>query len=394
MIPEKRLGRSRLLMLAAITACSVANGYYIHSIVAQVGQDLGVDAATAGIAPAANQIALAIGVLLLLPLGDILDNRKLCLVFSGLQCLFLVAMAAAPDFAIFSLASGMVGLVTIVPYLLPAYAAKRVGGEQLGQATAYLAVGVIIGIFFARISAGLVVAYWNWRVIYHAAAVAMLASCALIWLVMDADAPVSPRPRYRALLASTVRLFLSSRPSLLAGVRQVLNFGILISMWIALALHVTGAALRYGADTVSYLTIITLVSALVTPGIARWAGRFGRDKALTALVAAQIAAILALLPVEDSLIWLAPPMFLLSATAGPVDVINRMVVLSSEPTERTRLMTGYIFVMFLGGGAASWTTTRLYADAGWIGVLLLNAVLAGIALLLALVPRAKPTSGA
>ena len=160
------LSRAQEYGLAATTAVVTANAYYIHPIIGEVARDLGVSDGAIGVVPALNQIALAIGIFLLLPLGDRYSNRSLCILFVSLQTLAMLVMALAAQFALFTLASTLLGFVTIAPYQLPAFASKRVAPERLGQVTALLTAGVIFGILVARVGAGIVTEVYGWRTVY------------------------------------------------------------------------------------------------------------------------------------------------------------------------------------------------------------------------------------
>lgn len=164
-----------LFLLAVAAAVVTANAYYIHPIIALVADDLGVSHSRIGLVPALNQIALAIGIFVLLPLGDRFSNRLLATIFSAGQFIGLLMMALAPGFWLFTAGSTFLGFATITPYLLPAYASKRVAPQRLGRATATLTTGVIAGILVARVGAGWIGEHADWRVVYGIAAALMLA---------------------------------------------------------------------------------------------------------------------------------------------------------------------------------------------------------------------------
>lgn len=176
--------KREIFLLACASAIVTANAYYIHPIIAAVARDFGVSDAGIGIVPAVNQIALALGVLLLLPLGDRVDNRKLVTVCLSVQVLTLVVMAVTTNFAVFITASTALGFFTITPYLLPAYASRRVTPQQLGYATALLTTGVIAGVQVSRLSAGVIGEYTDWRWVYWIAAALMAAATIIVPRIM------------------------------------------------------------------------------------------------------------------------------------------------------------------------------------------------------------------
>lgn len=126
------LSRRQEQLLAAVAAVVVANAYYIHPIIGEVADHFGVSHARIGLVPALNQLALALGIFLLLPLGDRFSNRRLAILFVSGQTLAMLLMTLAGSFLPFVAGSTLLGFFTITPYLLPAYASKRVAPERLG----------------------------------------------------------------------------------------------------------------------------------------------------------------------------------------------------------------------------------------------------------------------
>ena len=379
------LSRQQEFGLAATTAVVTANAYYIHPIVSEVARDFGVDAGAIGIVPALNQIALALGIFLLLPLGDRYSNRTLCIVFVSLQTAAMLGMALATQFVLFTLASTFLGFVTIAPYLLPAFASKRVAPERLGQVTALLTAGVIFGILVARVGAGIVAEYYNWRAVFWIAAGLMVAVTLLLPVSMRSETHVEKRPKgsYAELLLSVVKLAQQHREVLLSAAIQALNFAMFTATWLALALHLTSPELGYGVDVVGYLAGIAAVSILSTPRIGRWADRVGARKARVVLAALQLVGTSLLYPFGVSAVAILVPLIIVNLVGPGVDVTGRMTFLSLAPEIRTRLTTIYIVVMFVGGGLGSILGTASYDWGGWaatcamiVGASLLNTTLA------------------
>ncbi|MFN4114506.1 MAG: MFS transporter [Sphingomonadaceae bacterium] len=371
--------------LALVTGVTVANAYYIHPIVAEVAREYSVNTAAIGLVPALNQLALALGIFLLLPLGDRYGNRTLCLIFGAGQAVALITMALAEQFWLFVSASTVLGFFTIAPYILPAYASKRVAPERLGQVTATLTAGIIFGILVARVGAGAVAEYLDWRLVYAAAGMLVVATTvALPWLMegkRPSGEPVRHLP-YPQLLGSLFPLLAQNREVLLSGLIQALNFGIFLSVWLGLALHLTSAEMGYGTDVVGYLAGLAAVSIYVTPRLGRWADAVGARRARFRFAAVQLAGVALLWPLGHSLLLLLAPVVMLNAVGPSIDVTSRMTFLGLDPAIRTRLMTGFIVMMFIGGGLASWAGTAAYAWAGWSGTAALAAALSASVVLL------------
>jgi MFS family permease len=378
---RRLLTRRDLFLLALASAVVTANAYYIHPIIALVAKDFGVSPSEIGLVPALNQIALAIGIFVLLPLGDRFSNRQLATVFAAGQFLGLMLMAFAGSFWLFVAGSTFLGFSTITPYLLPAYASKRVEPQRLGRVTATLTTGVIAGILLARVGAGWVGEHMGWRTVYFIAAGVMLAITLLLPRIMegrDKSAAEGPAENYFSLVLSVIPIVRRHPEVILSGLIQGLGFGIFLSVWLTLGLHLTSPEMGYGTDTVGYLAALALLNLMTTAPLGAWADRIGARKARFIISLVQFSGVCLLGVFGHSLWLLIIPLTLMNVVGPLIDVTGRMTFLSQPPGVRTRLMTAYIVLMFIGGGLASWGATFVYEQAGWDGTTLLALTLSAL----------------
>lgn len=355
-----------------------ANAYYIHPIIARVAEDFEVSAAMIGAVPSLNQLALAVGIFFLLPLGDRVSNRRLVSIFVTAQFLSITVMAFAGDYWLFVTGSTLLGFFTIAPYLLPAYVSKRVEANRLGRVTAVLTTGIIAGILVARVGAGILGEYLGWRTVYYLAAALMLAVSFMLPLIMDeregAKMP-GRREGYFRLIFSLPGVIAKFPEILLSGAIQGLSFGIFLSVWLGLGLHLTSEEMGYGVDIVGYLAGFTLLNLIVTPRLGTWADRTGARKARLVVSIVQLTGASMLWVFGHSLWLLMIPIVIMNLAGPMIDITGRMTFLNQESSVRTRLMTVYIMMMFIGGGMASWAGTAAYDLAGWHGNALLALVM-------------------
>jgi MFS family permease len=379
------LTRTQERALALTIAVVTANAYYIHPIIGDVANAFGVGEAQIGLVPALNQLALALGILLLLPLGDFTSNRKLCLIFVAAQTACLGGMVIAPGFVTFTAASTLLGFVTIAPYLIPAFASKRVAPERLGQVTAQLTAAVIFGILVARVGAGFIAAHTDWHTVYVCAFVLMLAVTAFLPFAMKSEgtSPKQPQSGYGALIASVFTLAAKHPDMRLSAVMQGLNFAIFTASWLALALHLTGPEMGYGTDDVGYLAAIAAVSVVTTPRIGRWADRVGARRARIAAACVQFTGIALFYPLGFSIWSVLVPLFITNLVGPSIDVTGRMTLFTLAPEIRTRLTTSYVVTMFVGGAIGSALGTAVFEWGGWGATCALLLVMSSGVVLLA-----------
>ncbi|QZD95389.1 MFS transporter [Qipengyuania gelatinilytica] len=368
MIEHGRLSRTQEYLLAVAAAVVTANAYYIHPIIGDVAEHFGVSDTRIGLVPALNQLALAVGILLLLPLGDRYSNKRLTIIFATGQTASLALMTVAPGFAGFTAGSTLLGFFTIAPYLLPAYASKRVAPERLGQVTALLTAGVILGILVARVGAGWIAEHYGWRTVYWIATSLMIAVTLALPRLMEGGERESARVPYWPLVFSVFGIARKHPEVLLSGAIQALNFAQFIALWLALALYLTAPPMNYGTDVVGYLAALAAVSILSTPRLGRWADKVGPRRARFILALVQLAGISLFYPLGGSLWGLVVPLVLVNLVGPGVDVTGRMTFLLLAPDLRTRLTTAYVVIMFIGGGIGSFLGTAVYDMAGWAGV--------------------------
>ncbi|MFK7975464.1 MAG: MFS transporter [Halioglobus sp.] len=379
------VSRTELALLTLASAVVTANAYYIHPIIARVAEDFGVSAAAAGMVPALNQLALALGIFLLLPLGDRFSNRKLIVIFVIGQCVGITGMAFAPSFNLFIASSTLLGFFTIAPYLLPAYVSRRASPQQLGQVTATLTTGIVMGILLARAGAGVIGEHLGWRTVYYLAA-AMMVSMVFILPAVMVENEQTPSDEetfsYIRLLGSLRGIINNNTEILFSGVIQGSSFGIFLATWLGLGLHLTSPAMGYGVDVVGYLALIAIANLFVTPRVGKLADTVGARRARFWLALIQSAAALLLLLFGHSLWLLILPLMLMNLVGPSIDVTSRMLFLSKAPELRTRLTTVYIILMFVGGGLGSWLGTAAYEWGGWNATAILVIGFSGVIVLL------------
>ena len=152
----------------------------------------------------------------------------------------------------------------------------------------------------------------------------------------------------------------------LGGLIQALSFGLFLALWLAIGLHLPRNG--YGVDTVGYLAIIAIINVLGSPFAGRFADRIGAERARIYFSLAQLVGV-CLLPFAGDNLWILVVAVIFNTIGGAsVDICSRTILFSRAPEIRTRLMTIYIVIMFIGGGISSWLGAATYEYGGWSGI--------------------------
>jgi MFS family permease len=171
----------------------------------------------------------------------------------------------------------------------------------------------------------------------------------------------------------------------MSGIMQGLAFGVFISVWLVLGLHLTSPEMGYGVDVVGYMAGLSVINLGIVPRLGAWADKVGPRYA--SLVCSFITFVCALLlGVTGNNLWLLMvPVLGIGLFMVVVDISGRMLLLVESPLIRTRLMTVYIALMFMGAGLSSWVATAAYDWMGWDGAVLFIWLLSSLLLLLAFI---------
>ncbi|AVR68803.1 MFS transporter [Pseudomonas paraeruginosa] len=374
---------SALVLLFAI-ACglSVANVYYAQPLLDALGAEFAIDQAGVGLLFGATQAGCALALLLVVPLGDLLERRRLMFVQLLLLVLPLLLVGFAGD--ALGLALGLLGLGllgTAMTQGLLAYAAALAAPGERGRVVGAAQSGVVIGLLLARTLAGLLADLGGWRSVYLVSATAMAALGLLLWRVLPAAPANALGLSYRQLLGSMFVLLASQRTLQVRGLLGLLMFAAFGVFWSSLALLLSAPphALSHSA-----IGAFGLVGALGALGAARAGSLADRGHAQPLSGAALLLLLLSWLPLglgADSLLALVLGVLLLDLAGQAIHVLNQSLVFAIDPRAHSRLVGCYMLFYAAGSGLGASAGTAMYAWAGWHGVSLLGAAISLVALL-------------
>lgn len=374
--------RSLVLLFAAASGLSVANVYYAQPLLDALAADFGISHAAVGGVVSATQLGSALALLLLVPLGDRLDRRRLM----GAQLLALIAalllVANAPSARVLLLGMLGVGLLgTAMTQGLIAYAASAAAPHEQGRVVGGAQGGVFIGLLLARVFAGGVNDLAGWRGVYVGAAALMLMVALPLWRRLPALPAPAMRSSYFRLIASMLTLLRQERVLQIRGMLALLMFAAFNIFWSALVLPLSAPPFALSHTAIGAFGLVGVVGALAAARAGQWADR-GRGQRTSA--AALLALLLAWWPLALmgwSLWALVLGIVLLDLGGQALHVTNQSLILRTRPDAHGRLVGLYMLFYAVGSGLGAIASTVTYAHAGWQGVCALGAGVSLLALI-------------
>jgi predicted MFS family arabinose efflux permease len=375
------LPRGLVLLFALACGLSVANIYFAHPLLDAMAHDFSIEPAAIGMVVTMTQIGYALGLVLIVPLGDLLDRRRLIISQAALSALALVAVGLAPTPFILMAGMIVVGLLAVVVQVLVAFAASLAEPAERGRIVGTVTSGVVIGILLARFVSGVLADLGGWRSVYLSSAALVVVMAGLLLRMLPHDRRPAAKSPYLKLIGSLATLF-QEEPIL--RTRAVLAFLIFASfnvLWAPLALPLAGPPFCLSHSAIGLFGLAGLTGALAAGRAGRLADR-GLGQWTTGIsLALMLVAWLPIALLHSSLRALAIGVILFDLAIQAVHVTNQTLIFSVRPEARSRLVAGYMVFYSIGSGTGAIASTSVYAAGGWIGVCGLGSAITLLALL-------------
>lgn len=381
-IAGRGLSRPMALLFALTRGLSVANIYFAQPLLDAMAQDFGIAPAAIGMVMTITQVGYAFGLILIVPLGDLWDRRRLIVGQTTLSAIALLIVATASHAAVLLAGMALVGMLAVVIQVLVALAATLASPPERGRAIGTVTSGVVAGVLLARFASGTLADIGGWRLVYLVSAGLMLAMAALLLRVLPHGRRTAlTGVAYLALLRSTAALFVEERILRERALFAFLIFANLNLFWNAIVLPLSAPPIALSHTSIGALGIAGVAGALAARNAGRLAdlGWGQRNTGLSLLL--MLAAWAPIACLQTSLWLLIAGVIMLDFAIQAVHVTSQSLMVAARPDAASRLVGGYMVFYSIGSATGAIASTIVYAAAGWSGVCILGAGTSAAALL-------------
>ncbi|MDD7937014.1 MFS transporter [Actinomycetospora lutea] len=380
------IGRARTLLLAVLCGAAVANIYYAQPLLHTIGEAFGVGDGTAGLLVTASQVGYAAALALLVPLGDLLERRRLVTVLLAACAVVLALAAAAPAFGLLAAAIALVGVTSAVAQIAVPLAASLAGDHERGQVVGTVMSGLLIGILGARTVAGFVAEAGGWRWVFGAAAGVMVLLAAVVRLGLPV-VPPTESATYPRLLRTVLEL-VRDQPELRRRMALgAVGMGCFTILWTSIDFLLSAPPYGYGPAVVGLFGLAGLAGAAMAVLAGKLADR-GHQRLVVTLGLIVLAASWGLLGLGGvSLVALIAGVVVLDLCQQALQISHQSVIYALAPEARSRVTTAFMVSAFAGGTLASAATALIYPVGGWLGVCVLGGAIALLGVAVWFLPR-------
>jgi len=374
------LSNKLVFSLATGAGLSVASIYYNQPILGNIGQDFQSSVSATGYIPTLTQIGYALGILLLIPLGDRFNRRHVILTKGLLLSLALLLCSFTPNLNGMLIASLVIGVMATIAQDIVPTSAILSPDAQRGKAVGSVMTGLLLGILLSRVISGMVTEIVGWRVMYQIAAFSIVTITIVLWRVLPNITPHTDI-RYLALMRSMFSLWKHHGVLRRAAVSQGLLSLAFSAFWSTLAVMLHQ---HYGLGSASAgaFGLAGAAGALAAPLTGRLADKQGPERVTqfsSALVAVSFALMFLLpyLSVNSQIVLVILSAIGFDFGVQAALISHQTLVYGIDPTARGRLNALLFTCVFIGMSAGSALGSQALMAFGWSGVVTL-ATIAGI----------------
>lgn len=373
------LPSSLLWTLAIIAGVSVANLYYNQPLLNRISRDLQISEFTANLIAMITQIGYAIGLLFIIPLGDLYKRKTIILINFAILVISLLTIALAPGIHLILLASLLTGVCSVMPQIFIPIAAQFSTPATKGRNVGIVLSGLLTGILASRVISGITGEYLGWRFIFFVAA-ALMVICGCVIVRVLPDIPSNFKGRYRDLMKSLFSLVVEYPQLRVSSFRASIAFGSFLALWSTLAFKMGQAPFFAGNNIIGLLGLCGIAGALTASFIGKYIHAVGVKRLNYIGCGLIFTAWLSAYWGQDSYAGIIASILLIDIGMQCIQLSNQTTIFALNPKASNRINTIFMTTYFIGGSLGTFLAGTFWHWFGWTGVVGTGIVLTACSL--------------
>lgn len=363
-----------ILMAVAAGICTGGN-YFSQPLIHSIGQSLHLAETTIAWVPTLAQISYACGLVFLMPLGDILEKRKLLFIFMLLASSGLMISGFSHNIYLLLLGTVITGLFSTAAQLLLPLAASLVPIQQSGRVVGFLLSGLMMGVLLARSLSGLMSTLFAWNIIYLVSGFLLLIIAMILYRNIG-DFPATQSDNYVKTIRSLPQIFIHNRRLRVRSYIGGLTFACISLIFTTMSLLLAPAPYLFSDFTIGLFGFVGILGTFV----ANFSGKF-IDQGHIHKISIYCGVGLILSWILFSLlayhfIFYMIALLMLYASLSAVHVTNQSIVFKLNQALRSRFNAIYMTGYFAGGALGTTAGSYAWQHFGWTGVCTLGLTFA------------------
>lgn len=361
------LPASLLWTLAIIAGISVANLYYNQPLLNRISRDLQTSEFTANLIAMITQIGYAIGLLFIIPLGDLFKRKTIILINFTVLVVSLLTISLTPYIHLILFASLLTGICSVMPQIFIPIAAQFSTPETKGKNVGMIVSGLLTGILASRVVSGIIGEYLGWRFIFFVAA-GMMVICVIIIMRVLPDMPCNFKGRYSDLMKSLFSLVMEYPQLRISSLRAGIAFGSFLALWTSLAFKMEQAPFFAGNNIVGLLGLCGIAGALTASYIGNYVQVLGVKRLNYIGCGLIFSAWFSLYSGQNSYVGIIIGIFIIDIGMQCIQLSNQTTIFSLSPKAANRINTIFMTTYFIGGSIGTLLAGIFWHWFGWQGV--------------------------
>ena len=354
-----------VMLLAAACGLIVANLYYAQPLIALIAPAIGMPAQAASLIVTLSQCGYGAGLILLVPLGDLTENRRLVVCTLSLAALALAVASMASTSFWFLLAALCVGFGSVAAQMLVPMAAHLAPDASRGRMVGNVMSGLLLGIMLARPVASVVAHAFGWRAVFVSSAVAMAALVLVLGRLLPQRRPIAQQS-YAELLFSLWTLLATTPILRRRAAYHAALFAAFTLFWTVVPLLLASSTYGLSQRGIALFALAGAIGVVAAPVAGRMADRgWSRIATGVSLLIVAFAFVLARVGGQGSMPALVAAAILLDLGVQSNLVLGQRAIYALGANARSRLNGLYMAIFFCGGALGSAIASLIYAQGAW-----------------------------